>query len=44
MALSNTARRVLVDATQHPLRSAMPPMHLPAGACNAFLRSLLTGG
>jgi hypothetical protein len=44
MALSDTALRVLTEASQHALRLATPPKHLPAAACNAVLRSLLKGG
>ena len=44
MALSDTALRVLTEASQHPLRLATPPKQLPAAACNAVLRSLLKGG
>jgi hypothetical protein len=44
MALSDTALRVLTEASQHIFRLASPPKHLPAGACTAVLRSLLKGG
>ena len=44
MALSDTARRVVTEASQHPLRLATPPKQLPTAACNAVLRSLLKGG
>src|SRR3954470_19525850 len=44
MALSDTALRVLAEASQHSLRLATPPKHLPAAACNAVLRSMLKGG
>jgi transposase len=42
MALSDAALRVLADLGQHALRLAAAPKHLPAAACNAVLRSLLT--
>jgi hypothetical protein len=38
MALSDTTRRVLAAAIQHPLRLATPPTHLPAAACGNVLR------
>ncbi len=44
MALSDTALGVLTEASQHPLRLATPPKHLPAAACNSVLRSLLKSG
>ncbi|MFC7478068.1 DUF3489 domain-containing protein [Dankookia sp. GCM10030260] len=44
MALSDTAVRILTEASQHALRLATPPTHLPAGAFTAVLRSLLKGG
>jgi hypothetical protein len=39
MALSDTTRRVLAEAAQHPLRCVTLPKYLPAVACNAVLRS-----
>ena len=41
MPLSDTARNILIDASQHPLGLAAPPIALPAAARNAVLRSLL---
>src|SRR4051794_40246744 len=44
MALSDTARRVLTEAVQHPLRLATPPDKLPTAACRAVLNNLLKQG
>ena len=44
MAISDTARRILTDAAQHPHRLASPPEKLPAAACRALLNSLLKQG
>jgi hypothetical protein len=44
IALSDTARRVLTEAAQHPLRPAAPPDKLPAAACRSVLNSLLKQG
>jgi hypothetical protein len=44
MVLSDTARRILTKATQHPLRLAAPPAKLPAAACRAVLNSFLKQG
>jgi hypothetical protein len=44
MALSDTARRILAEALQHPLRLTAPPDRLPAAACRAVLNSLLKQG
>ncbi len=44
MALSNTARRVLAEAAQHPLRLAAPPDKLPVAALRAVLNNLLKQG
>src|SRR4051794_34792756 len=44
MALSDTGRRILADAAQHPLRLAPPPDKLPAVACRSVLSSLLKQG
>jgi hypothetical protein len=44
MALSDTARRILTEASQHPLRLAAPPNKLPAAACRAVLNNLLKQG
>ncbi|WP_431272017.1 recombinase family protein [Dankookia sp. P2] len=41
MALSDTARRILADAAQHPLRFAVPPDKLPIAATRAVLNNLL---
>jgi hypothetical protein len=44
MARFDTALHVLTAVSQHPLRLATPPRHLPAAAHNAVHRSLLKGG
>src|SRR3954449_4283569 len=44
MALSDTARRILAEAAQHPLRLATPPDKLPMVAARAVLNSLLKQG
>jgi hypothetical protein len=44
MALSDTARRILTEAAQHPLRVAAPPERLPITACLSVLNSLLKQG
>ena len=44
MALSDTARRILAEAAQHPHRLASPPGKLPAAACRSVLISLLKQG
>ncbi|WP_052389569.1 DUF3489 domain-containing protein [Belnapia moabensis] len=44
MALSDTARRILTEATQHALRLAAPPDKLPVAACRSVLASLLKQG
>ena len=44
MALSDTARRILAEAAQHPLRLAAPPDKLPAAAARAVLNNLLKQG
>jgi hypothetical protein len=44
MALSDSARHILAEASQHPLRLAAPPDKLPAAACGAMLNSLLQQG
>ncbi|MBL6457456.1 hypothetical protein JMJ55_19160 [Belnapia sp. T6] len=41
MALSDTARRILAEAAQHPLRLAASPDKLPVAAARAVLSSLL---
>jgi hypothetical protein len=41
MPLSDTARSILTEASQHPLGIADPPATLPAAARQAVLRSLL---
>jgi hypothetical protein len=44
MALSDTARRILAEAAQHPLRLAAPPNKLPAVAARAMLNNLVKQG
>ena len=44
MARSDTARRILAEAAQHPLRLAAPPNKLPAAAARAVLNNLLKQG
>jgi hypothetical protein len=44
MALSDTARRILAEAAQHPLRVAAPPQKIPAAACRTVLSNLLKQG
>jgi hypothetical protein len=44
MALSDTARRILAEAAQHPLRLATPPQKLPVAACRVVLGNLLKQG
>ncbi|WP_431266987.1 DUF3489 domain-containing protein [Dankookia sp. P2] len=44
MALSDTARRILAEAAQHPLRRAAPPDKLPTAAARAVLSNLLKQG
>ncbi|MFZ4499596.1 MAG: hypothetical protein ACOYMX_07815, partial [Burkholderiales bacterium] len=44
MALSDTARRILAEAAQHPLRLAVPPDKLPIAAARAVLNNLLKQG
>ncbi len=44
MPLSDTAFRILSEASQHPLGLATPPATLPAAARSAVLRSLLKQG
>ncbi|MFC7478324.1 DUF3489 domain-containing protein [Dankookia sp. GCM10030260] len=44
MALSDTARRILAEAAQHPLRLAAPPNRLPIAAARAVLNNLLKQG
>lgn len=44
MALSHTARRVLAEAAQHPLRLAAPPQKVPVAARRAVLTNLLKQG
>jgi hypothetical protein len=44
MALSDTARRILTEAAQHPMRLASPPDKLPTAAARAVLNILLKQG
>ena len=44
MALSDTARCILAEAAQHPLRLAAPPDKLPIAAARAVLNNLLKQG
>jgi hypothetical protein len=44
MKLSDTARVLLIRASQHPEHLAEPPKHLPAAARDAVVRSLLKNG
>ncbi|MBL6082190.1 hypothetical protein JMJ56_29880 [Belnapia sp. T18] len=44
MALTDTAHRILIKATQHPLRLAAPPDKLPTAAARAVLSSLVKQG
>jgi hypothetical protein len=44
MALSNTARRILAETAQHPLRLAAPPDKLPTAARRPVLNNLLKQG
>jgi hypothetical protein len=44
MAVSDTARRILAEAAQHPPRLAAPPNKLPTAACRAVLNNLLKQG
>jgi hypothetical protein len=44
MALSDTARRILAEAAQHPLRLAASPDKLPTAAARAVLSNLLKQG
>jgi hypothetical protein len=44
MALSDTARRILAEAAQHPLRLAAPLDKLPTAARRAVLNNLLKQG
>lgn len=42
--LSNTARVILIAASEHPERVATLPAQLPAAAQHAVVRSLLKAG
>ncbi|WP_431266896.1 DUF3489 domain-containing protein [Dankookia sp. P2] len=44
MALSDTARRILAEAAQHPLLLVAPPDKLPIAAARAVLNNLLKQG